>query len=70
MICLHFGSYDFVLPIYSGNTKFIIGSLTGLKTSYTIIIKLKLFSIKEDDLNVKGWFSNGNAIGNQNKIQV
>lgn len=51
----------FVLPIYSGNISFVIGSLTGLKISYSLIIKLKLFSIEEDDVNLKEWFSDGNA---------
>jgi hypothetical protein len=26
-----------------------------------LIIKLKLFSIEEEDVDVKGWFSDGNA---------
>ena len=33
----------------------------GLKTSYSLIIKLKLFSIEEDDVDLKGWFSAGDA---------
>ena len=32
-----------------------------LKTSYSLIIKLTLFSKKEDDVDLKGWFSDGNA---------
>jgi hypothetical protein len=32
-----------------------------LKTSCSLIIKLKLFYIKEDDLDLKGQFSDDNA---------
>ena len=42
----------------------------GLKTSYSLIIKLKLFSIKEDDVDLEGCFLGGNASENQNIIQV
>jgi hypothetical protein len=59
MICLHFGSYDFVLPIYSGNIYFILRFQTGLKTGYSLIFKL--FSIEEDDVDLKGCFSGANA---------
>jgi hypothetical protein len=33
----------------------------GLISDYSLRIKLKLFSIKEDDLDLKEWFSDGNA---------
>lgn len=36
-------------------------SWMGLKTGYSLIIKLKLFSIKEDNLDLNGWFSDGNT---------
>ena len=39
-----------MLIIYSGNITFILGFLMGLKTNYSLIIKLKLFSIEEDDI--------------------
>jgi hypothetical protein len=28
-----------------------------LKISYSLITKLKLFNIEEDDIDLKGWFS-------------
>ena len=46
-----------MLPTYSGNFKFLLKSLIGLKTSYSLIIELKLFGIKEDVLDLKGWVS-------------
>lgn len=60
-IVLSFGSYVFVLPTYSGNFKFLLRSLMGLKTSYSLIIELKLFGIKEDVLDLRGFFFDGNA---------
>jgi hypothetical protein len=36
-------------------------SWMGLKTGYSLIIKLKLFSTKEDDVDLIGWFSDDNA---------
>jgi hypothetical protein len=32
-----------------------------LKTSYSLVIKLKLFNIEKDDIDLKGCFSDGNA---------
>ena len=36
-----------------------------LKTSYSLIVKCKLFSIEEDDVDLKGCFSDSNARQNQ-----
>jgi hypothetical protein len=47
--------------MYSGNIEFILRSLTRLKTSYSLIIKLKLFSIEEDDVDFKVWFLDNNV---------
>ena len=33
----------------------------GLKTSYSLITELRLFNNKEDVLDLKGWFSDGNT---------
>jgi hypothetical protein len=33
----------------------------GLRTTYSLIIKLKFFNIKEDDLDLKGLLSDGNT---------
>lgn len=41
-----------------------------LKSSYNLILKLKLFSIEEDHVDLKGWLSDDNASENQNIIQV
>lgn len=48
------------LPIYS-DISFVCQSLMALKTSYSLIIKLKLASTEEDDVDLKGWFSDGDA---------
>ena len=47
--------------LYSGNISFPFKSLTGLKTSHRLTIELKLFNIKEDFPDLKGWFSDGNT---------
>ena len=42
----------------------------GLKTSYSLIIKLKLFSTEEDGLDLKRKVSDGNASENQNNSDI
>ena len=60
--CIIFGSYVLVLPAYSGNFKFLLRYLMGMKTSYSLITELKLFGINEDVLDLRGWFFfDGNA---------
>ena len=54
-IVLSFRSYVFVLSTYSDNFKFLLRSLMELKNSYSLIIELKLFTIKEDVSDLKGW---------------
>ena len=52
-----FESYVFVLPI-----NLIYSQISeGLRNSYSLIIKLKLSTIEEDDAHLKGWFSDGNT---------
>ena len=57
---LSFGSYLLCFS-YFQVILVILGFLMGLKTSYSLIIKLKLFSIEEDDRDLKGWFSDDNT---------
>ena len=40
---------------------FLLKSLTELRISYSLKIKLKLFNIKEDVLDLKEYFSDSNT---------
>ena len=39
-----------MFPVHSGNTYYILRFLLVLTTSYSLIIRLKLFTIEEDDI--------------------
>jgi hypothetical protein len=41
----------------------------GLTASYSLMIKLKLFSIERNDIALKGWFPDGNTDENQDIIR-
>lgn len=42
----------------------------GWRLVIVSVLNLKLFSIKEDDVDVEGWFSDGNANQNQNNSGI